>query len=108
MFKRAASIALYAAAELIVFWLILGKLYTPDIKIAVICVFLVAVVIRAKLSALLLSITLQTRLVGDTEKDKKGEVIDRKPYQDAAANYAESQVKHAMLGLAYLVALYVQ
>lgn len=108
MLKKAASIAFYAGGELIVFWLILGKLYTPDVKIAVICVFLAAVGIRAKLSAVLLSITLQTRLVGDMEKDKKGEAIDRKPYQEAAANYAESQIKHALLGIAYLAALFLQ
>ncbi len=101
MLKNIFSIVFNVALELIVFAVVMSKTYDSDTELVIICIFLLSIPIRSQISGVGIVSMISPSFALDMEKDKKGEQIDRKPYEKMTSDLLETQVRFAILGVVY-------
>ena len=107
MLKNIFSVVFNVALELIVFAIAMSKTYDSDTELVIVCAFLLSIPIRSQISGVGIVSMVSPSLALDVEKDKKGEQIDRKPYEKMTSNLIEAQIRFGILGVVYFVMLLV-
>jgi len=105
MIKSIISVIFGVIVELVVFGIAMSKIYDSSIEVVIVCIFLASVGIRSQLGGVGIATMMTPSLASDIEKDKQGETIDRKPYENMMHQFLKGQSKFAILAIIYFLVL---